>query len=1323
MMPSTSSPKKSAKNRSGGRPSKSGKEVGSASTQPSNEYLASFQSLLNQQVDLDDLPLLAPSAPSPSPPSPPPSSSTPATKKINGETLKMNPTPRSISAWDSRKITEAALKPSIPEQDGTKKNRPTPVAATPTNTLQQGTCVFFGHHQLLPIYRPSGGAHPELSSALKSIRAKTQAKITLSVQNSGVTFLLNGSEEECEVAKRLIFAQFTPKTKLTTSIPAAIVGQVVGAKGAVVQGIQSRTLTKIDFMHPAKSTTRKTKTEPVSFLPTDREVEFEDEDVEEKEKEEYDQQQEKKASEEENLFLDITEPVVEVVITGDKEGVQLAKEEIEKIVGQKKVVPTIQLSISSMEFPFLFGPYHDQVHEIETKLGVEIIIPKVFHVPFLPSKSSFILIKGDHQHDLRHAALALKDLVGHIHRTNNSLTFQLPYYGHKLVAGPQASSLYQLLEETGCVVEFPETKADTLMIRGQTLQLAKALAFIMNQFESVAMKEINLQHLSKKGPKGAKLLLEYLEQKDQALLAHLQKEHQTTIHFRKENNVVEVTGASQESVAACCDHLTRSLLVKGALLYCQLPIPSEMMSHPFLASILKQFKEKASQDSSFEAHVLNIVSDTSGCVDELTLLVFDPSEAHVGKQALEKVKKELTEALTRLPTFHSEIMEVPFKYHRYLLGHKGATLERIMENRRASQIRLKVFLGHKEHAALGPDQVLLRGVAEEVNKVKQDIHEILEEVMEAEETEKIQTEVLVPIRFSMSVLGGGRSQLSKYRERIGMVKIDVLQPTGSNTNLVLKLLGTPKAVQEVTHQITEKVKLLEDYTVDTIRIPHHFHRRIIGENWKNIKDIETQYQVKIHFPNKQEKQDDTIQVKGPSKGVQAAIKSLKKCHDHEEKHSFTDTLMVPASLVASLVGKNGVRLGQIKDATEARIDFPQKDKKEENAQVAISLKGTEEQVQLAKSILHAASQAMIRAGFTWESTVLSIPEAHHRRLVGPNGSNLRKLLSSFTEKKPARTSKTKEPESKGANTEKGKKSAMRESGKVAEVVKSVYGLDVNSSEPTLQADVRFNKSRGDQVELRAATVELLENLKTRLLAQVNDLEDETTLVLHIPTSLHPSLIGKGGSLVRSLQEEFHVRIDFKSLIKPTDTPFISDRTFEGAGPMGSIYVSGPSEQAHQAIQAILQRTPSSTSLQVPFLAKQHVMGRQGQHLRKLRTQFHVNVTLPSRHAPLEVNELGEEVETWIVQGTYDDVQASIQELQTLIQGFRSPRVSFEINDIDLTFHRLVIGPQGSTISRIRKASQCQIQLERGDPIIRISGPSEENVQQAEKLIREVVSNA
>ena len=66
-------------------------------------------------------------------------------------------------------------------------------------------------------------------------------------------------------------------------------------------------------------------------------------------------------------------------------------------------------------------------------------------------------------------------------------------------------------------------------------------------------------------------------------------------------------------------------------------------------------------------------------------------------------------------------------------------------------------------------------------------------------------------------------------------------------------------------------------------------------------------------------------------------------------------------------------------------------------------------------------------------------------------------------------------------------------------------------------------------------------------------------------------------------------------------------------------------------------------------------------------------------------------------------------------------IVLEIDDIEPRLHRHIIGRGGATVTQIRMATNTRIDVPRGSNIVTVRGKNQDDVDEAERMIREAVT--
>ena len=163
-----------------------------------------------------------------------------------------------------------------------------------------------------------------------------------------------------------------------------------------------------------------------------------------------------------------------ISITGDVEGVELAKKKIEAIVASQVTKLNSKIAIDKIYHPFI----RQKASELQETFGVK------FHIPPLLSQSQDddIRIVGDSDNvKTAHESLAI--YYEHLKLTTRTLIVAVRKRSHRFIIGPKGAHMQEIMLQTGCSVELPpaDEPVDQVTVRGPEAQLPKALALVIEK--------------------------------------------------------------------------------------------------------------------------------------------------------------------------------------------------------------------------------------------------------------------------------------------------------------------------------------------------------------------------------------------------------------------------------------------------------------------------------------------------------------------------------------------------------------------------------------------------------------------------------------------------------------------------------------------------------------------------------------------------------------------------------------------------------------------------------------------------------------------------
>ncbi|KAL7753942.1 hypothetical protein RI367_000874 [Sorochytrium milnesiophthora] len=1275
-----------------------------------------------------------------------------------------------LSAWSNRPAM-AATKPVVPAKS------------------QLAFDVLVAHMENDMVPRPS--APPALQKVLKSVMTRTKTQLSFNAKPTLVTFLIRGAKDQCESAKREIIASVAKKITATIAIPVSMRGVVVGAKGKNVKALQEKTMTRITLppQDPNAAEAEAKQERP-----------FDDFNNDEDEEEEV--------------------PTVDITVSGDVQGVELVRKEINAIVGEKMSKAKARLPSSRIPatfYPLIRGARDSRLNELQNKLEVKINIPPIYTSSEerendttngtdakKPPPYDGLIITGDRE-KVRAAVEHIETLVEEMSRTTKSLQVSIPKRQRKFLIGPKGAHLQELLETTGCFVTLPKPTdaTDNVTVHGPQKALVEALQFVIAKANSTATADLDLTTLvANKDHEAALVLLKILATKERANVRAIETQTNAQIFFPRQNVqtaggsnddvTLEINAKSDQDAAAARAKLVDLVTSRGAMYYSTIVLPIELHKHPRIRNAVTKLREQPpiAVPKGGKAPVIDVLyPSVNDDHENLLVLMFDPNDKKANKKTAkafdDRAQAVLAQASKEAADFVTETIVINPKFHRHIIGPKGATLQKIIADNNTSNVQMSVRIGSSvnrmtraaeqdgdaaaaaakvaSRQPIEDDQVVVKGAKTEVQAAIAQIKALVEEIKHNEIMSGFTSEVPVPARFTSFIVGKNGSNIQKLLETPGIVKVEVeskpsqAAPAGKDKEQTVKvsLQGTKKAIEDVKNQILERVAQLADATVQNVSIPFEYHRYIIGQGGRFVKRLEDKYSVRIHFPKDtpagseeqeqeepvREKQDlNTIVIKGGKKGVEAAKAEIIELYDYEAHHGHRAVISIPVPCIPLLIGKQGARISQLKQYTNTRIDMPARQTGDDAGRAAdedaeVTIEGSQADIKKCKAIIshlvhHFGSAAGHTGAGDWVTETLAVPRQYHRRLIGAGGQAIRELLAPINAAAAAKASSEKK-----ASGEKAKKPADLDAD-TETLVRLLLSDDTGApgsksdsaqdSEP-VYVTVNFSSSKKhkigpDEVLIRGVNSDVVEQVRAELQKLVDELSSNVTLHIHVPKSQRPGIIGRGGSMARELQNRHSIELKIHDKVGANEKPENDTSIFDASeGPLGSVAITGAEANCRAAIADILSKLTFSSPIKVPTQKRRAAIGAGASNLRMLRDRFSVTVDLPPQRIDGGFDQSATGEETWTIKGERDNVHKAIAHLQEIIDNHTAATVlTRELTDIESKYHRHVVGRGGATVQNIRNSSGCKVDLIKGKPLIVISGASESELDEAERLIREAV---
>ncbi|KAF1799839.1 hypothetical protein V8B55DRAFT_1542057 [Mucor lusitanicus] len=784
----------------------------------------------------------------------------PATKKkldLNSEaafpSLSASPRAPVASGWSSAassrvKAPQGASgsprsRPMAPASGGVKKTAATQV----TDVLELPANQQISNMSSKPLGFKSS------ADVIQQVINKTGTNIIASTNRSGTTtFLIQGTPNDVARAKRELIAGLVVKRTVEIAVPANTRRFIIGAKGANLKQIEASTNTRVNF--PRKD---------------DEDYVHHDDDSDE---------------------------AVIVTIIGDTQGIRMAKEEIEKIVGEKAAKQTIKIdNLDNKYYLFLAGPQNSNIKKLEEEYNVKIHIPAVI-VDGNTNRVTAISITGDKE-KVQAAKQALEKAYADIEKSTRSVAIGIPKHQHKYLYGKNGETLKEILAESNCTVEIPplDDPSENVTIIGPDADLVKGLTVIMEKARShhvihLDVTENYASHGNKNAIKYARCAIQYMKAKNS--FKQIEKEYNVEVGVPSWDEMTKKVGLdfvskvekdatlAQKAVASTVRDLTPDLF--GA-------VDIEAYLHQYILSA-----HRAAIDRIQSSNNVSLAAPQEKENSPTILIVYVGDDKSAAKAALENASAELKKLAADSSDYICKSTNIPIQFHDALRGPKGTTLNAIV-----GETEAVVRFGPKE-------KVEVRGLTKDVNQVMASLQKAFDAVQQDDFTKPYTAEFFIPANFSAHIIGKAGIHINKLKDDLG-VKIDIGDNNKSeektaagkkdkkNAEPVKVVIQGPKInVEAAKERINSQVSNLADQVTLSLKVPKAFHRFLIGPSGRYVKKLEDKYNVFIKFPKSGNRGDespsspsptnpDEITVRGGKKDAQSAKEELMELYEYEKE--------------------------------------------------------------------------------------------------------------------------------------------------------------------------------------------------------------------------------------------------------------------------------------------------------------------------------------------------------------------------------------------------------------------------------------------------------
>lgn len=553
----------------------------------------------------------------------------------------------------------------------------------------------------------------------------------------------------------------------------------------------------------------------------------------------------------------------------------------------------------------------------------------------------------------------------------------------------------------------------------------------------------------------------------------------------------------------------------------------------------------------------------------------------------------------------------------------------------------------------------------------------------------------------------GRNEVLKVMKA---TKTEIEYSQQRDGSLTVLITGKAPAVKDAKKMLL--ANMTQQGSIDVL-IPKEHHRFILGKGAETLKKIEAETGTKIQVPKSDEAEGAPIRITGAKDAMKACKAKIERI-SADQVARYRATFECPVEYQPFIRGGNDSNLNSLKTRhgiTAIDVPPPKAGKTE------IVVRGQQKGVEAAVAELKAMVQLKSSKCTT---LTIKVEKKQHRFVIGQRGKSIQDVLEKHDVivEVPAQDSNSEEVVLRG------------EPQALGNAITAVYGFASSKQDAFINApewthrlligqkgatikeitdtfgfekvNVDFKNEDGKCGIAIEGSPSELEAVKNELVRRLNEIQSTTAHEeLVVDSKFHPHLIGKGGSNISKLKEEHKVIIKI-----PQD----NDKNT-------NIWIEGPPagvKAAKAALSLLANKIADEATGKITLKRRFHrqIIGQGGENIKKLRDQFpNVNISIPDE------NSKSDEIS---IRGPSKELAAAKEVLSKMAKDIEERGFRLEV-PILKRFHRNIIGKNGSNITRIREATNCQIELPKEDTdseIITIIG-RKADCEKAQREIRKI----
>lgn len=560
-----------------------------------------------------------------------------------------------------------------------------------------------------------------------------------------------------------------------------------------------------------------------------------------------------------------------IVITGKKPNVEAAKKKIEAIQKELANIKEVSVDVPHKLHNSIIGAKGRLIRSIMEECGGVII-----RFPAEGSTSDKVTIRGPAE-DVDKAKKQLLELANQIQTTSNVEEVRAKPEYHKFLIGRGGSKIRKVRESTGARIIFPsqdDQDQELITIIGTKEAVASAkteILTLIKDLDNIVEGEVNVD------PKFHK---HFVARRGEVLRQIGDDFGGVTVSFPRsgvKSDKVVIKGAKE-----CVDGAKKRILEIVADLEAQVQIECEIpqMFHRTVMGArganVQEITEGCNVQIKFPDRPManqNGAPTDRGDGDHPVEngeqeQAEDPAVKHknniitiTGKaEDCEKAKKLL---LDLVPI--SKEINVPFDFHRFIIGQKGRDVRRLMD-----EFNVNISVPPQQQQS---DVITIKGPPANVQRAEEALAMKVQE-LEHEKEERLlksfEIKVDVDPNYHPKLIGRRGEVINKIRTEHD-VKIQLPERNDEDQSQIT-IIGFEKSCESARDEILRMVKDYEDQVHLEVRVDHRIHPRIIGQKGRGVRKLQEEFKVDLRFPRTNDNPDIIV--------ISGAEDDVYDCKDH-----------------------------------------------------------------------------------------------------------------------------------------------------------------------------------------------------------------------------------------------------------------------------------------------------------------------------------------------------------------------------------------------------------------------------------------------------------